>query len=124
MSERVITHQVMSDDAAEARDDRVTAVDESTQNVINRAIWFVAGVILVLLGFRFILSLLGANPSNGFANFIYTVSHPFVAPFFNLFHYSNLQYGVSRFEIYTLFAMLFYAVVAWGLTALVNITRR
>ena len=102
------------------------AVEEVHQgrNVISQVIWFVAGLILILLAFRFILSMLGANPSNSFANFIYNVSHPFVAPFFGLFSYNNYQLGVSRFEIYTLFAMLVYAAVAWGLSALVNIGRR
>jgi len=85
-----------------------------------RIIWYVAGVLLTILAFRFILTLLGANPDNFFANFIYTVSHPFVAPFFSLFGY-NLQYGVSRFEIYTLVAMAVYAIIAYGLERLVTI---
>jgi hypothetical protein len=103
------------------RDD--TADANYKQNVAQRVIWYVAGVILVLLGFRFILSLLGANQANGFANFIYSVSHPFVAPFFSLFNY-NYSYGASRFETYTLVAMAVYAVVAWGLAKLFNINRR
>ncbi|HET9721770.1 MAG TPA: hypothetical protein VFP32_01950 [Candidatus Saccharimonadales bacterium] len=100
------------------------AVDYRAQNFLVRLIWFVAGVILVLLAFRFVLALLGANTTNWFANFIYTCSHPFVAPFFGLFSYDNYHYGVSRFEVYTLVAMVVYAVIAWGLTALVNISRR
>jgi hypothetical protein len=122
MSERVIRQRVVRND--DYGDDRVTAVDEHPQNVMARVIWFVAGIIIGLLAFRFILALLGANTTNAFANFIYNVSHPFVAPFFSLFSYNNIQYGTSRFEIYTLFAMLVYAAIAWGLTALVNISRR
>lgn len=94
-----------------------------TQRLLTNLIWFVAGVILVLLAFRFIFALLGANPGNSFANFIYTTSHPFVAPFFGLFSY-NYSYGISRFEVYTLVAMLVYLVIAWGLTSLVNLDRR
>lgn len=93
------------------------------QSVISNFIWLVAGVILVLLGFRFVLALLGANPGNGFANFIYTTSHPLVSPFFSLFSY-NYHYGVSHFEAYTLVAMAVYLVVAWIITALLNINRR
>jgi len=100
-----------------------SAAGYSAQNLLTNIIWFVCGVLLVLLAFRFILALLGANPSNWFANFIYTVSHPFVAPFFGLFSY-NYHYGVSRFEIYTLVAMVVYAVIAWILSALVNLNRR
>jgi uncharacterized protein YggT (Ycf19 family) len=92
--------------------------------MLARIIWFVAGVILLLLAFRFLLSLLGANTTNGFANFIYTTSHPFVAPFFGLFNYNNIQYGASRFEVYTLIAMLVYTAVAWLLAYLVTIPSR
>jgi hypothetical protein len=97
-------------------------VHEPGENVAARVIWYVAGVLLVLLAFRFVFALLGANPNNGFANFIYTVSHPFVAPFFSLFGY-NLRYGISRFETYTLVAMAVYAVIAWGLARLVTLNR-
>ncbi len=95
----------------------------SRSNLAARVIWFIAGVILTLLAFRFVLVLLGANPANGFANFIYTVSHPFAAPFFGLFGY-NLHYGVSRLELSTLVAMLVYAIVAYGLARLFTITSR
>ncbi len=99
------------------------AETEHGQNVAERVVWFVAGVLLVLLGFRFLLSLLGANTTNGFADFIYSVSQPFVAPFFSLFRYDNYTYGVSRFEVYTLVAIVFYAVVAWGIVKLVTLNR-
>lgn len=99
-----------------------TAVEPSGPTLAARVIWYIAGVLLVLLAFRFVLALLGANPNNAFADFIYTVSHPFVAPFFSLFGY-QLQYGVSRFETYTLVAMAVYAIIAWGLVRLVTIGR-
>jgi hypothetical protein len=99
------------------------AEGEQQQNVAERIVWYITGVILVLLGFRFLLSLLGANITNGFANFIYDTSHPFVSPFFSLFSYDNYAYGVSRFEAYTLIAMVFYAVVGWGIAKLVTLDR-
>jgi len=95
---------------------------EPSGNMAARVIWYIAGVLLVLLAFRFVLALLGANPNNGFANFIYSVSHPFVAPFFGLFGY-NLRYGVSRFETFTLVAMAVYAIIAWGLAKLVTLNQ-
>lgn len=101
-------------------DSNINRSEVQSVNMIARVIWYIAGVLLVLLAFRFILALLGANPSNSFANFIYSLSHPFVAPFFSLFGY-NLRYGVSRFETYTLVAMLVYAVIAWGIVKLVTL---
>ncbi len=94
----------------------------SGTTLVERIIWYVTGVLLVLLAFRFVLAFLGANPSNAFASFIYDASHPFVSPFFSLFGY-NLQYGISRFEIFTLVAMAVYAIVAWGITKLVTLNR-
>ncbi len=92
------------------------------QNVAARVVWYVAGVLLTLLGLRFVLVLLGANAGSGFAGFIYTVSHPFVAPFFGVFSYDNLQYGVSRFEVYTLLAIVVYTLIAFGIARLFTIT--
>jgi len=95
---------------------------EHQHNLVARIVWYIAGILLVLLGFRFILALLGANSSNGFANFIYKTSHPFVSPFFSLFSYKQ-SYGISHFEIYTLIAMIVYAIVAWGIAKLVNLNQ-
>ena len=125
MSERVIRQMPVRGGTAYADDvvEEPVAADRPI-NVATRVVWFVAGVILILLAFRFVLALLGANPLNGFADFIYTTSQPFVSPFFNLFNYSVIQNGISRFEIYTLIAMAVYAAIAWGLAALLNIGRR
>src|SRR5476649_113894 len=95
---------------------------EHEQVVAARVVWYVADILLALLAFRFVLALLGANTANAFANFIYTVSHPFVAPFFSLFSY-NFRYGVSHFESYTLVAMAVYALIAYGIAKLLTINR-
>lgn len=101
------------------KDDRPTS--QYAGNWLENLVWTVAVIILVLLAFRFVLSLFGANSSNGFANFIYTTSHPFVTPFFGLFNYHEYAYGVSRFEGYTLVAMAVYLVLAWIITRLINL---
>lgn len=96
---------------------------EHRTNVVERVVWYIAGILLVLLGLRFILTLLGANTTNGFANFIYSSSHPFVTPFFSLFNYHHYTYGTSHFEVYTLVAMLVYALIAWGIARLVTLNQ-
>jgi uncharacterized protein YggT (Ycf19 family) len=127
MAERVervtkVTEPAGTERVREKEVREVAEAPPSGTTLAERIIWFVAGVLLVLLAFRFVLALLGANPNNAFASFIYDTSHPFVAPFFSLFGY-NLQYGVSRFETYTLVAMAVYAIIAWGLARLVTIGR-
>jgi uncharacterized protein YggT (Ycf19 family) len=91
--------------------------------VLERLVYLVGGIIIALLAVRFLLSLLGANKGNGFADFIYSASHPFVAPFFGLFNYDE-QIGVSRFEFETLVAIVVYAIVMAILARLVTIGSR
>ena len=122
LSKRQDTTTVREEGTGETYD---TVQDPKTvhqQNVAARVIWFIAGVILTLLAFRFLLSLLGANESNAFADFIYTASRPFVEPFFGLFNY-DFEAGKATFEASTLVAMAVYAVIALGLARLVTITR-
>lgn len=121
MAEQVVRETTTRETAA---DDR--AVDHGHgQNVLARLIWFIAGIILTLLAFRLIFSLLGANRSNGIADFVYDVSRPLVSPFFGLFDYNAERVGESSvFEVYTAVAMLAYAAIAWGLAYLVTINRR
>jgi|SRR5665213_1614551 len=96
------------------------AAQGQQSSIVARIVWYIAGVVLALLAFRFVLVLLGANPANGFTNFIYTISHPFAAPFFGIFGYS-LRYGVSRVELSTLVAIAVYALVAYGIARLLTI---
>ena len=87
---------------------------------VARFVYFLSGLLTALLAVRFILALLGANLGNAFADFIYTISYPFVAPFAGLFNFKT-QYGTSRFEIETLVAIIVYGIVAWGIVKLLTI---
>lgn len=91
-------------------------------NTASNIVWFIAGVLLVLLAFRFVLALLGANSANNFTHFIYTITYPFASPFFGVFGYT-IHYGVSEFELSTLVAMVVYALIAFGITKLITIRR-
>jgi hypothetical protein len=73
----------------------------------------------VLLAFRFVLKLLGANASAGFTNFIYGVTYIFSAPFLSVFHVTQIEGSV--FEWTTLLAMLVYWIVALGIIKLLLI---
>jgi hypothetical protein len=105
-------------------DDSVPAAADKADGVViaTRVVWFIAGVLLVLLAFRFVFIMLGANPSNGFVDFIYSASHPFAAPFFGIFGYTQTL-GSARVEWSTLVAMLVYTLIAWGITRLITIGR-
>ena len=70
-----------------------------------------------MLAIRFLLRLLAANPENPFAIFIYGLTGPLVWPFVTLF--GTPQAGGSVFEWYTIFAMVFYWLLAWLITKLI-----
>lgn len=91
--------------------------------IAARIVYTIGGIIVTLLGVRFVLSLLGANRANEFANFIYSASHPFVAPFFGLFNYQE-QFGVVRFEFETIVAMIFWSFLTWVAVRLLTIGNR
>ncbi|HEX8182921.1 MAG TPA: hypothetical protein VF575_04965 [Candidatus Saccharimonadales bacterium] len=99
------------------------ASNDYKKNVASRVVWYIAGVILALLALRFLLALLGANAASGFVSFIYSITKPLVSPFFGVFGYDPAA-GVSRFETYTLLAMVIYALVAYGIAKLFTLTRR
>ncbi len=78
----------------------------------TQIVWFVLGLVEVLLMFRFILKLLGANPLAPFTSFLYGVTYIFATPFINVFNVTYIQGSV--FEWTTLLAMLVYYVGAVG----------
>ena len=108
--------------------ERVQPVEKDTQNYtiskVVQVIQYIAGLLITLLAIRFVLALLGANLANQFANFIYTVTDPMVAPFRGLLQVSQFQAGVSRFEIETLLTIAIYALVTWGITRLILLARK
>ena len=104
------------DDISESSSDYKT----SSTTTAARVVWFIAGLLIVLLAFRFVFILFGANQANTFTNFIYTLSYPFAMPFFGIFGYS-LKYGVSRLELSTLVAIAVYALIAYGIVKLITI---
>ncbi len=76
----------------------------------TQIVWYILGLLEVLLAFRFVLKLLGANPAAGFTAFIYGVTYIFTAPFLSVFRIS--QVAGSVFEWTTLLAMLVYWLLA------------
>lgn len=106
----------------ENREDRVEK--EPKSNVAARVVWYLAGLLLTLLALRFVFALLGANPGNAIANFVYDVTYPFVTPFFGLFNYDVEAAGQGRFEVYTLVAVVIYALITWTVARALKLGRR
>ncbi len=75
--------------------------------------WYILGFIEVILAFRFVMKLLGANAGATFTDIIYSLSHPFVYPFISVFKTTSVSSSV--FEWTTILAMFVYWVIAIGI---------
>jgi len=86
-------------------------------------VWYVYGLIAILLGIRMILKLTGANADNGFVSFVYSVSGVLSAPFDNIFGVQSAAAGSTEsvFEPSILVAIAVYALVAWGVAKLLTL---
>ena len=84
---------------------------------IVNAIAFLVGLLEVLLVLRFVLRVAGANTGNTFAQFIYSLSEPFIAPFSTLFISPVTGGGANIFDLNVLVAIVVYALLGWlGIT--------
>ena len=82
----------------------------------TQIVWYILGLIEILLVFRFVLKFLGANPEAGFTDFIYSVTYIFAAPFISVFSVSYIEGSI--FEWTTLLAMFVYLIIAMGIIKL------
>jgi YggT family protein len=106
----VATQQVTRDVAAEQR---------LQSFKVNRILYTLLGILEILLGLRFVLKLLAANPNTGFSTFIYGVTEIFIAPFKALL--GTPTSGNTTFEVNTLIAMAVYALLVWIIARLIAI---
>lgn len=99
-----------------------TSSDEGVVRV-EKIVYLIYGILVGLLVIRFIFSLLGANRANAFADLIYSVTGPMVAPFRGLFNI-DASYGVSRFDIESLIAIIVYGLIAWVIAKALDLGRK
>lgn len=82
-------------------------------------VWFLAGVIDVVVGLRFLLKLFGASYQAPFVSLLYGISDPLVAPFRGIF--PTTGQGVFIFEPPALVALLIYPLIAAGIVGVVRL---
>ena len=117
-SPRVVEEEVVTR-APAAEVDRTAAVTydpyaprrNNTYKLVS-LVYLVFGLIETLILIRFVLKVLGANPSAGFAEFIYGITNGLVAPFVGLFGTPSAGNG-SVLEPHSIVALIVYALVAW-----------
>lgn len=85
----------------------------------EQVIWLILSIVDGLIALRFILRLLGANPAAGFAQFMYGITAPLIAPFVGLF--PSPRFEGSVLEVTSLVAMIVYVMLAWVLVTILRL---
>ncbi len=108
----------------EVKREELSSTAATRKNIfqVRYLVYYVLGLIEAVLILRFFFQLLGANPNSGFVNLIYSVTAVLVAPFATIFPIttSNGAVTASVLEPATIVAIIIYALIAWGINALVK----
>jgi YggT family protein len=116
----------MADDLDRAPPTTTAAVDETRSVTYDpyaqdrrasyrlvQLVYLIFAIIEALLAIRFVLKALGANANAGFAQFIYGVTAPLVAPFLGLF--GTPVNNNMVIEPGTIVALIVYPLIGWVL---------
>ncbi len=97
--------------------------EASGSKTIEYIIYFIFGLLDVLLVFRLILKLTGASTTSSFVNLIYDITRIFILPFEGIFNKgsADILETTSVFEPATLVAIIVYGILAWGIVKLIRI---
>lgn len=110
------THRVFREPVVETEPPQQMFEKKKHIFLADQIIWYVLGIIEVLLAFRFVFKFIGANPFSGFVNLVYSLSDPLAIPFSGIIRATVS--GFSVFEWSTIIAAIVYWIIAWGLVAL------
>lgn len=97
----------------------VGAKRRTNVNRFVQFIWLAFGTLIALIGLRFFLLLIAANPANPFARLVYNFTDLFMWPFAGLTR--SISSGGMTLEIPAIIAMMIYALMAWVLASIVGI---
>lgn len=94
----------------------------SEGNIGRRIVIVVFSLLEVLLSFRFVFKLMGANPTNVFVKGLYDFTQFFVGIFNGIFSNSTTAGAETKavFEPGTLIAIIVVALIAWGIMKLMS----
>lgn len=87
----------------------------------NAWIWYIVGIIDLLLVLDLVFKLFGAK-AVGFANFLYSITDFFAAPFRGIF--PNPKIEGAHFDTAALVAIVVYILVGWIVARLIDLATR
>jgi uncharacterized YccA/Bax inhibitor family protein len=121
-----ITTQESAQTTPVATSSSMSPAKASNSQTTEYFIYFIFGLLEVLLAFRLVLKVTGASASSGFVSFIYSLTGLFILPFQGIFRMGIAQ-GVETtavFEPSTLVALIVYIILAWGIVQLLRLLSR
>ncbi len=95
---------------------QVFVIGEETLRRITGLIQLGFGVLNGLIGLRFLLKLMAANPANPFASLVYFITSPFLWMFQGLTRTPSFE-GIE-IEFFSLIAIAVYALIGWVIVQL------
>lgn len=108
-----------SADQAEIRQEEAQTVRYAISKMNDFLQWFMI-VLQVTLGIRFLLRLIGADPGNLFAGFLFALTDIVLFPFRDIVKIPPFRAN-QVFELYTLIAMVIYALLFWAVRRFLRI---
>lgn len=90
---------------------------------VEYSIYFIFGLLEVLLIFRLVLKVMGASLASAFVKLIYGFTKIFILPFEGIFSrgYTEGLETTSVLEPSTIVAIIVYAIAAWGIVKLLHV---
>ena len=98
-------------------------IGATSAQTVEYLVYFFFGALEVLLAFRLILKLTGANIYSAFVGLVYGITGVFILPFEGIFRrgVTRVVETTSVFEPSTLVAIVVYSVLAWGIVKLIRV---
>jgi hypothetical protein len=102
---------------------RATTAVASPKSTVANIVWYIYGLVAVLLVIRFIMKIAGASTASTFVRAIYDVTYVLALPFDSIFRTASTSSGTvtSVFEPSIIVAIVVYALIAWGIVKLIQI---
>ena len=106
-----VDRQEVGDSVVQTTSVTPASTDTHSANKSIQVIQYLAGVLALLVGVRFVLILLGAR-NTGIVQFVYQITEPFVAPYYGILG-QTVSYGPARFEVASILSVLGIAVITF-----------
>jgi len=111
--------QMTEAEEAEARQEEARTIRYAVGKLNDYLQWFIA-VLEATLIIRFVLKLIGADPANLFAGFLYALTDVILLPFSNIVRAPSIHTN-QAFEWSTLIAMVIYWLLFWAIRRFLRI---